>query len=111
MRTISIQVQPDKVANLDIDILNQLFDKIKKSSLVERAYRDEGDDQGIYINLNFDSENTNLLWVEIYNAFYKSELGEDLGKCTMVMCSGNNDWDDYLLLYHFDPNVALDNFS
>lgn len=111
MRTISIQVQPDKVPNLELEKINQLFKEIKKNTLIERAYFDEGNDQGRYINFNYDSNDVQSLWVEIQDVLYKSEsISKDLCQCSMVMCSGENGWDDYILLHHFDPTVVLDDF-
>lgn len=112
MRTISIQVQPDLSPNLELEKIDQLFKKIKTNNLVEKAHFDEGEDQGRYLNFNFDSNNARELWEEIQNVLYKKHsISKDLTRCSMVICSGESGWDDYLLLYHFDPNVALDNLS
>jgi len=51
-----------------------------------------------------------LLWDKLSKNVYKdSVFGPYLSKTSIVVCEGNNGWDDYLLLHHFDKSEDIDN--
>jgi hypothetical protein len=61
------------------------------------------------MNFTFGTEHAASLWRLIQARLYDDEvLGPHMRAASMVMCSSTTGWDDYLLLYHFDPGVKRD---
>ena len=65
----------------------------------------EGEDRVRYVNINFELEDLARLWQAL-----KPEIEgrRSLSHSTSVVCEGNNSWDDYLLLHHYDSTLVLD---
>ena len=60
---------------------------------------------------NFGTTQAAALWRVVRSRFYEdSEFGPHMRKASMAMCSSEQGWDDYALLYHFDPDVKVDGF-
>jgi hypothetical protein len=79
------------------------------SDLVTYHNFDDGDDDGRYFNFTFGTRNAKRLWGVIQDRFYNSgDLGLHMRRSSMAMCSSESGWDDYLLLFHFDPGVKRD---
>jgi hypothetical protein len=48
------------------------------------------------------------LWDLLRSRFYDdSEFGPHMRKASMALCSSDEGWDDYVILYHFDPLVKV----
>jgi hypothetical protein len=48
------------------------------------------------------------LWDLLRSRFYDdSEFGRHMRKASMALCSSDEGWDDYVILYHFDPLVKV----
>lgn len=111
MRTLSIQVQPDRVPTLDIDRLRAMMDAIAlDGELVANHTFDSGIDNGPYLNFTFGTFGANKLWERIIEGpFRDPSLG--LEAASIVDCSSESGWDDYLLLFHYDPTIAVDRLS
>lgn len=106
MRSISIQVQPDLVPDLDMEMAKQLFGALEAHPLAEKYQFDEGIDNGPYLNFTYGTNDAPLLWAVIQKEIYAhSMLGERLLECSMAMCSSEQGWDNYVLVHHFDPAV------
>ncbi|MDR1935385.1 MAG: hypothetical protein LBS49_07370 [Candidatus Accumulibacter sp.] len=111
MKTLAIQLQPDILAadtcKAAIRILRGLQ---KDKSLVSSAKFIHGRKQERrYINVEFSSSDMPKLWKVARKRFFSDDsevAGLDRG--VIVVCQGNFDWNDYLLLYHYDPEVQLD---
>jgi hypothetical protein len=73
--------------------------------VIPRLIVSHGEDRGPYINLDFESENPKADWMKIRSLL---EGVTGLASCCIVTCQGRNDWDDYLLLHHFDPDEPCD---
>ncbi len=67
-----------------------------------------GEDDGHYININFDTNNIVTLWGAIGEFVSSDPLW---ASATIACCEGENGWDDYLLLYHFDETEQLDTLT
>lgn len=108
-----IQVHPDAAPELDLSLLRQQFESICASeSCVIRSRVEEGEDNGRYVNLAFKTSDRAELWRVVDAKLYKHpQLGEPLRKSSMTLCTGEDEWEDYLLLYHFNPEVELDSIS
>ena len=58
-----------------------------------------------YVNVDFRTEDILSLWGSVQKVL-KSTNG--MAKAAIVVCEGENGWDDYLLLHHFNPDETLD---
>ena len=113
MRSIYIQIQPDRSPNIDIAaIANEFLAIAAMSELVACHSFDSGEDDGSYFNYIFDAKKPQHLWHEIQSRLYENqELAAHMKKSSMAMCSDENSWDYYLQLFHFDPTVHLDSLD
>lgn len=64
-----------------------------------------GDDSGAYYNLTIESENVGLLWRLIRDQVVASQIR------MIVTCEGEDGWNDYLLLHHFDDSEVVDTLT
>lgn len=110
MRSLSIQVQPSRSPGIDMSMVIAEFEAIGRvSALVRHHTFDSGYDNGEYYNFTFGTSSARELWQLILSNLYGNRnLAKHMQKASMAMCSSEEGWDDYLLLYHFDPTVALD---
>jgi len=110
VRSLSIQFQPERADGLDVKRLEAACAEIATvTDLVEHHEFNEGSDRGPYINFTFGTRRAGELWRLISDRLYKDkEFGPHMRVASMAMCSSEEGWDDYLLLYHFDPAVRCD---
>lgn len=109
MKCLTIQVQLDRIADFDeAGFLNQVrshgcYPEIDRSEINTPDF-----DQP-YINFNFFTDELKVLWPKLHNALYLDPaFGPQLTDCTIVACEGDNGWDNYLTLHHYDAEVAVD---
>lgn len=71
---------------------------------------DRGFDDGPYININIyaDSAEIAAIWSSVSSVVFSSS---SLASATIVCCEGENGWDDYTLLHHYDKSEPLDTLS
>lgn len=80
--------------------------------LVSRFAAVEGEDEGSYIDLMFETTELQTLWRLLQNTLYKdAKIGEDLSKASIAVCEGADGWNNYLLLFHYDLSQKLDSFN
>jgi hypothetical protein len=104
MKTLSIQLQPERVKLPNVDeVVQQLCDKATQFGAEVSVAA--GEDIVRYININMNTDCVPELWQKLKSEFAINPL---LAHCTIVCCEGKNGWDDYLLLYHFDSTLILD---
>ena len=110
MTTFCIQIQPSRAPDLDMDRVRSLCRLVSsRRALVDRHSIAEGVDNGRYVNLMFDTAQPADLWAMLSSIFYQDGMvGAGLARASMAMCEGDQGWDDYRLLHHFDPEVELD---
>ncbi len=113
MTTFCIQVQPDRAPELDMErVLSLCRLATSRRVLVERHSIVEGVDdagKGPHVNLVFDTAEPRALWDLLRSLFYEdSMVGPALATASLVMCEGEDGWDDYRVLHHFDPQVEID---
>ena len=113
MSTLCIQVQPNRAPDIDMARVRALGESVAANKkLVSRFAVIDGEDKGPYSNLMFETTELLKLWGQLQEALYKdANVGSALAQASMAMCEGNDGWNDYLLLYHFDPSVKLDNIN
>ncbi len=81
-------------------------------SLVEWSEFSEGDDNGRYMNYTFGTNDAQSLWNIIRNqVFGNTVTGINMLDCSIVVCSSEEGWDDYILLHHFDPTEPTEDFN
>ena len=107
---VRLQVHPDRVPSLDVSRLKSECEALAGSTLGILGFRsEEGEDQGKYLNLVFGSHSPLTVWPAVRAALYESpQFGPPLRNASMALCTGADGWNDYLLLYHFDPSVPID---
>ena len=104
--------------SLTIQLQSQLCDSAEVSQLVHKLVTNaqshpdtanvsvtSGDDGGPFTNINVQTHQVAKLWAYIGPLIVKDKM---LSSCVIACCEGNNEWDDYLLLYHFDKSEAID---
>jgi len=110
MRSLTIQVQPDLMPRMEIASIQEHFQAlVGNSDLVNHFEFVSGDDDGPYLNFMYDTMDPAALWQQIQVTIYENEeIGQAMKESSMAMCSSEEGWDDYLLLFHFDPTVQTD---
>jgi hypothetical protein len=112
-RTLAIQIQPDRVPGFDEAAMQAACDGLRvHKPLIASFQMEVGDDDGPWINLLFDTAEPAKVWPILQAAFYGAgALGDAMRLASMAMCSGDEGWDDFLLLYHYDANMSLDSLD
>jgi hypothetical protein len=79
---------------------------VGNSDLVNHFEFISGDDDGPYLNFMYGTTDPTALWQQIQVKIYENEeIGQAMKESSMAMCSSKERWDDYLLLFHFEPTV------
>ena len=110
MKALSVQVQPSRGQGMDLQLLQARFGAVAENALlVKRHQFDRGYDKVEYLNFTFGTDDLRALWSFIEQSLYEDEqLRGAMAAASMAMCEGQHGWNDYLLLYHFDPTVKTD---
>jgi hypothetical protein len=113
MTIFCIQVQPDRVPGIDIGRVRELCMQLASDkTLVERHGAIEGDDGGPYLNLMFEAPDAAKFWMRADAQIYGDNVvGAHMSQASIVTCTGEHGWDDYLLLHHYDRKLQLDTLS
>jgi len=113
MSTLCIQIQPNRAPEMDMARVRALGEEVASDKvLVERFSIVQGEDGGPYVNLMFETERLAELWKLLSVKLYEDRgVGAGMARASMSTCEGKHGWDDYLLLYHFDPEIKLDDFN
>ncbi len=109
MRSLLIQIQPDRSPTINMEALTELFQSIAASSMWVRGHSfDSGFDGGRYYNFRFNTDQPAALWALIQERiFHAPGHQQQMAEAAMALCSGERGWDDYLQLYHWDPKVPV----
>jgi hypothetical protein len=71
MRAISIQVQPARVAGIDMTAVQALLEAVaRRQDLVDHYHFDNGEDGAAYLNFTFGTSAPSLLWAHIWASLY-----------------------------------------
>lgn len=113
MSYLCIQIQPNRAPDLDVAALRNLCDVLAGNELlVERCSFVEGDDEGPYLNLMFETNSLQALWALLQDHLYQDKtIGALLKRASIATCEGDHGWEDHLLLHHFDRTLRLDSFT
>lgn len=107
---ICIQVHPQRTASLDLHQVKRSCEALAKATPGVRGIGfSEGQDDGDYLNIVMASESPLDSWRLLAPQLFGSlEFGAQLRGACLCMCTGEDGWNDYRLLHHFDPAVPLD---
>lgn len=110
MTIFCIQVQPDHAPGIDIGRVRDLCTQLASDkALIERHGVIEGDDEGPYLNLMFETSNAAEFWKKFETKVYADPaVGALMRRASLATCTGESGWDDYLLLHHYDKTLPLD---
>jgi hypothetical protein len=104
MKALHVQLQPARSPDLDVaDAVARLTEVGERQTA--RSSVTEGYDRGRYVNVEYVTADVTGLWSSVL-AVVRTVPG--LSNAAIVCCQGEHGWDDYLLLYHFDPAEPLD---
>ena len=105
-----MQVHPTLAPGLEMDRLAQAAEKAARSTEGIRGFEVvSGEDEGAFVNIVMASEDPILSWQRLRPALLESpEFGAALKAASLWLCTGEEGWDDYLLLYHYDPAMEVD---
>lgn len=109
MKTLSVQIQPSLVPEIDP---RTVVASLAQLAGTQPDVQEAGDAGGHYINVSFLDSDTPRLWKAIESRI--SMAADPLFKASkgmIIVCEGEKGWTDYLLLYHFDKQIALDTFK
>ena len=111
MTEFCIQIQPERCRQLDLAALRAACEALARDAVLVRRFAIvEGEDRGTYVNLMFETDMPATLWSLLDARLYGCrKLGAPLKAGSMAMCQGADGWNDYQLLYHFDPSVPVCN--
>ena len=108
MKCLHIQLQSELCA-CDVEPIVDELTSIATDAVSDAVVAVErGNDDGPYININIQTDVVATLWTSV-SAHISSN--PNLASCAIICCEGDNGWDDYLLLYHYDRDESLDVLS
>ena len=112
MRCLHIQLQPelctgDAARHIDehITAMEEVANAHDANSVVDVQH---GDDNGAYTNINIYSDDAASLWIAISGTITNNQCW---ASATIVCCEGDNGWEDYYLLHHFDETQQIDTLA
>lgn len=99
-----LQFQPDRLSTSSAEAA--VVAMFKKH--IPGAQFFPGNDEGRFINILFDVDSAEHAVAVIMPFLEHVTLGSQVASSTILTMEGEQGWDDYLLLHHFDPTVELD---
>ena len=110
MPSLLIQIQPGRAADLHVDTVCRRCQALTKvNPAIGHFTVVRGNDDGPYVNLNFETSDLGALWRKLEIHVYGDPLlGGLMRQASIATCEGSRGWDDYLLLHHFDRTLRLD---
>jgi hypothetical protein len=110
MKLLNVQIQPERVPELDeAEVVSRLTSTGSGTGLVQHVEVTKGNDDGHYTNVSYATHDLPRLWTLLRREVLEdARIGPILQKAAIVVCQGDNGWDDYLLLHHFDDNEPFD---
>ncbi len=104
MKCLSIQLQTSRDSSFSPDELAHHLRSFGRYPEI-----DVDPDRRDYVNLNLFTEDLNELAKEINEkVLNNTEIGPWVKRTAIIVCEGDQGWDDYLLLWHFNENEDID---
>jgi hypothetical protein len=113
VRALSIQVQPVRAPGIVMDDIVHEFQSIAEMSDLVKHHAFSDDHESVhFFNFTFGTPDAKALWGVVQDRLYNNErCGGWMRQASMAMCSSEQGWDDYVLLFHFDPDVKTGNYD
>ncbi len=108
MAAVSVLIRLDLVPDLDPAAIAGRLTGVGKGGVAARVNVVEGDEDGRYINATFSTANRRTMWAAIREELAGGGARPSLLGCSIVVCTGEFEWDDYLLLHHCRESEQLD---
>ena len=107
---LCLQVHPARAPGLNVSALKEAATAL--AGLVHGVHGidfTEAEYDGAYLNIVFAAREPLRAWQFIRQGLLESAaFGPSLKASSMAICTGTDGWNDFLLLYHYDPSVARD---
>jgi len=111
-RRIKIQVQIDRCKSISDEEIIQTFKFFSDESKLVNSFSSTEDIEEGYINLSINTNSPKELWNSLKSYIQRVDINDNrLMSSLIIVCEGEDSWNDYLLLYHFDEDVETDDFS
>jgi hypothetical protein len=104
VQTLVVNIQPARLASFSEAAITSLLAVEAPSGLIVKSGMDEGVEPAPYFLVTFQTEKINTLWSLVRERLHQSGLEN----ASIVVCTGQRGWHDYLLLHHYDPAESLD---
>lgn len=100
IKCLSIQIDLSRDASFDADDMRRALKQLGRYPEVDRDPETPG-----LVQFNLFSENVDALWAQLKDKLFSNgPLALWLDKVAIVVCDGEQDRDDGLLLWHFDKS-------
>ena len=107
-KTLSVQLQRDLIPQIDVEVVVGRLNAI--ASRPPSVQKGNASNE-LHLNVTFVTEDAPGLWDKIASELCLfMEPPSQISRGIIVVCEGDHGWNDYLLLYHFDRDKALDQF-
>lgn len=100
MKSLVVQIQPARAPHLDVEATVALLTANGDEVAVKH-----GSDSGPFVNVTFRTVSLSELWPRLEQLIRSTP---QLSTAAIVTCEGEQGWDDYLLLHHFDSEEPPD---
>ena len=108
MRTICIQVQPERARGLDVKAVARLMLRIAIAAKVQEFSVIRGANDH-WLNFLFTVKGLRPMWRKLRSGVLShAKHGAKLRRCTIVSAQGSRGWANYRLLHHFNGAEPLD---
>ena len=104
-RIFCCQTHFDRVSALSRQDVDAICAQLTTSSSDEVRV-EWGDDGGSYVNVLVKSREPLTSWARIQRVYVNDD--SLLSNATIITVTGRNQWSDYRLLHHYDPEQELD---
>ena len=100
MKYLSLQLQPELNPTVNKEELIDFFKRIGYETEIA-----EDNESGQYINILIKTNDLKGLWLSLKPFFI---VNKNYSDSVIVTCEGDQGWENYLLLHHFDSREKLD---
>jgi hypothetical protein len=112
MKKLTVQIQPEVASDFTPEQVISLLESLPIDTHSDTKVRiDRSDDAGTYINVNFKTSDLVKLWDLIRSAFRLDSSTAQSRPPVIIVCEGDDGWNDYRLLYHFDEGIRVESLS
>jgi len=106
-RKFSFQIQFGHGATADRDLIDKVLKVVRKEGARVTAVSIDNEDGGPFATINAETQNPALFWRKV-RAKLTAAPQVGLPKRMIIVCEGEDGWNDYLLLHHFDKTQKTD---